>query len=268
MRRCWHFRPVIALLLALPTLAPCGMIGQASVVHANEPDIVSNEEGKRLVNKVIEAVGGKDKLIAIKSLRTKAIVTLQAQGGVTLEAEEIQLLPDKVRTSMAMPNGSIAMVVAPQDSFMDVTGIGLSPLPAFQREEQINAFRRNVWYVAQHLSDPKYVFSAQGTEKIGDVEAAVLFIRDDTLQQWRWYVDPQTGYILRARFQITGPTGPGTRVVNFSQWKATDGVTLPFHEELSTDGEATGSISILSYELNPRIDPTIFEKPAPSNKKK
>jgi hypothetical protein len=268
MRRCWHFRPVLALLLALPALAPCGMIAQSGVVHANDADVVSNEEGKRLAAKVIEAVGGKDKLIAIKSFRTKAIVTLKAQGGVTLEAERIQLLPDKVRNSMATPNGTMVMVVTPQDSFMDVTGIGLSPLPAFQREEQINAFRRNVWYVAQHLSDPKYVFSAQGTEKIGDVEAEVLLIRDDTLQQWRWYVDPQTGYILRARFQITGPTGSGTRVVDFSQWKATDGVTLPFHEELSTDGEATGGISILSYEFNPKIDLTIFEKPAQKAQRK
>jgi zinc protease len=220
----------------------------------------SNAEGKALIAKVIEAAGGMDKLRTIRAVRTKATLTLKAQG-MTLEAEETQLLPDKVRTNMSTPGGEVVMVVTPEDSFMSMAAMGVRPMPSVQREEELNSLRRNVWYVAQHAGDPQYVFSAQGTEKVGDVQASVLDIRGDG-QQWRWYIDPQTSHILREQFQANGPTGPGTRVVDFSEWKPTDGITLPYHEEITNNNEPAGTVVVSSFEFNPTVDPKIFAKPA------
>ena len=154
------------------------------------------------------------------------------------------------------------MVVSPQDSFMK-TPMGIQPMPSSQREDSMNGIKRGVWSIAQHMSDPQYIFSAQGTEKIGDVEAAVLDVRAGA-QQFRWYVDPKTGYVLREQYQATGQSGPETRVVDLSEYKAVDGITVPFHVEVTINGTPAISVAASSYEFNPTIDPKIFEKPAGS----
>jgi zinc protease len=235
-------------------------IPQPGSVNASATPVTSNPEGKALLIKVIQAAGGADKLAAIKAIRVKVSLALKAQG-VTLDAEEIEVLPDRVHQRMITPGGEMIMVAAPQNSFMSMAAMGgVRPMPPSQRDDSINSLRRNIWSVAQHANDSQYVFSAQGTEKIGDVQAAVLDIRGDG-QQWRWYIDPQTGHVLRSQYEGSGPDGPATRIVDYSNWKAVNGIMLPFHEEVTNNGKPSATIEVGSYELNPTVDPKIFEKP-------
>lgn len=217
----------------------------------------SNPQGKALLAKVIEAAGGAERLNSIKTIRTKA--NMKTQQGMSIDAEETEMLPDKLRTTMNTPMGAMSIVVGPQESFVE-SPRGVQPIPGSQKEDQMNSLRRNVWSVAQHTNDPQYVFSAQGTEKVGDIDAAVLDIRAGT-QQWRWYVDPKSGHIVRSQYQANGPTGPATRVTDFSEWKTVDGITLPYHEEITLNGQPSASIVISSYEVNPNVDAKLFEKP-------
>ncbi len=217
----------------------------------------SNPEGKALIAKVIDAAGGA-KLNSIKALRSKVTLTLKEQG-MSIEAEETEVPPDKVRTALTTPGGVMVMVVSPQDSFMQMGAMGTRPLPSDQKEDSLNDLRRSLWYVAQHISDPQYIFAANGTEKVNGVDATVLDVRAGTLQ-WRWYVDPKTARIVRAQYDATGETGPETRTVDFSEWKTVDGVTLPYHEEVSRNGKPSMTVVTSSYELNPTVDPKAFQK--------
>lgn len=142
-----------------------------------------------------------------------------------------------------------------------LTPVGDRPVPQSQRDEQLNSVRRNLWYVAQHMNDPKYAFVAQGTGKVGDIQAAVLEVHGEG-QEWRWYIDPQTGRILRGESQGTSMGVTGTRTIDSSEWKTVDGITLPYHQEVSINGQPTATMVISSYEINPQIDPKVFEKPA------
>jgi zinc protease len=219
----------------------------------------ADKEGKALVAKVVEAAGGAEKLKSIKTVRVKATLTLKAQG-LSLEAEETDVLPDKVHNRMTIPGGEMVMVTGPQESFVQGP-TGTLPLPSSQREDSLNSLHRNIWYVAQHVTDPSYSFTKTGTEKVGDVEATVLDVRGGG-QQWQWYIDPQTGHIVRVQYEGNGPTGPGPRIVDLSEWKPVDGITVPFHEEVTANGQPAATVAISSYEFNPTVDPKIFEKPA------
>jgi zinc protease len=227
---------------------------------ASAASSASNAEGKALLHKVIAAAGGADKLNSIRAVRAKIIFTRKALN-LSLNAEETQVLPDKMYQRMNTPGGDWVMVISPQDSFIIAGGTGVQPMPPSQREDQLNGVHRHLWYVAQHANDPQYSFTARGMEKVGDVQAAVLEIQGGG-QQWRWYVDPQNGHVLREQSEGIGPNGPATRIVDFSDWKAVDGITLPFHEELSINGQPTATMVVSSYEFNPSVDPKIFEKPA------
>ena len=74
-------------------------------------------------------------------------------------------------------------------------------------------------------------------------------------------MDPASGHVLRAQFQGNSPQGPQTDVVDQSDWKTVDGVTLPFHQEVTTDGKPAASVSVTDLQLNPAVDPKMFEKP-------
>jgi zinc protease len=245
------FGPVKALDITIP---PANTNAASSASSSG-----SNPQGSALLAKVIEAAGGPEKLNSVKTVRVKVTLTLKAQG-VSLDAEETEVLPDKVYNRMTTPGGDMVLVVTPQDSFMQMGPMGTQPMPTSQRDDSLQSLHRNVWYLAQHMHDPGYTFSTAGTEKVGDVQAAVLDINGGG-QQWRWYVDPQSGHVLRAQYEATGPTGPATRIVDFSEWKPVDGITVPFHEEVAVNGQPSATIAISSYEFNPTVDPKIFEKP-------
>lgn len=234
-------------------------IPQPGAGGATKPAGASNPEGKALLAKVIQAAGGAEKLNSIKVMRSKGKLTLKQQG-MSLDTEETAVLPDKVHAAMNTPMGSMTMVISQQDSFLQTPG-GVQPLPGSQKEDQLNSLHRNLWYVAQHANDPQYTFSAGGAEKVGDLETSILDI-SAAGQQFRWYVDPKTGHVVRTQFEGNGPTGPATRVIDYSEWKTVDGITLPYHGEISVNGQPNATLSIDSYEVNPTIDPKIFEKPA------
>lgn len=234
-------------------------IPQPGNAASNAAPAASNAEGKALIAKVIQAAGGVEKLSSIKAVRNKYTMTLKAQG-VSLDVEETQVLPDKVYQHLTTPGGDMSIVISPQDSFMQGP-MGNVPVPSSQRDDQLKGVHRNLWFVAQHLNDPQYAFIAQGTEKVGDVQAAVLEVHGAG-QQWRWYIDPQTGHILRGEWQGQGPQGPSTRVMDSSEWKTVDGITLPYHQEATVNGQPFATVVISSYEINPTVDPKVFEKPA------
>jgi zinc protease len=249
---------------------PLSTFGQVTKVDINIPQpgaavagaapAASNPEGKALLKKVIDAAGGTAKLQTIKAVRQKSMITLKQQGA-TLEGEQTAIGDQKVQLKLNTPNGDLIMVATGQGGFVSMAAMGgPQDMPSSQREDFLKGLRQQVWYIAQHADDPQYSFTAQGKEKIGDVEAAVLDI-NDAGNQLRWFIDPQTGHVLRAQFQANSPTGPATQVVDSSEWKTVDGVTLPFHEEITANGQPIYSIAVSSIEFNPTVDSKIFDKP-------
>ena len=89
----------------------------------------------------------------------------------------------------------------------------------------------------------------------------MLDIQTD-LQRLRWYIDAKSGRVLRAQYETATQAGLATRVVDYAEWKAVDGITIPFHEEASDNGEPSGSVQVSSFEFNPHVDATIFDHPA------
>ncbi len=232
-----------------------GAASQAPSAHTG-----SNAEGKALLAKVIESAGGEAKLKSIKALRRKATLQLKAQG-ISVETDSTLVAPDKIRTVITTPQGEMVMVASPGDSFMSLGPMGVRPMPASQKEDALNNLQREIWFIAQHENDPQYTFTAEGQQKVGEIEAAILDVHAGP-QQLRWYVDPKTGHIVRAEFQGSSPQGPATQVVDLSDWKTVDGLTMPFHSEISSNGAPTATATLKSVEVNPAVDPKLFEKPA------
>jgi zinc protease len=244
------FGPVATLDISIPGMAAARKEGAAS-----------NAEGKALLAKVVAGLGSEEKVRSLKSVRQKlSILANTPQGEISIEAEHVVVFPDRLWQKLATPMGEMTMVFSPAASFM-TSPMGSQDMPASQTEEALNEIKRSPFVVAQHADDPKYTFSAGGSEKVGEVEAKILDVNADGAEV-RWFVDPQSGRILRASWKSMGPAGPGDMVVEYADWKPVAGFTLPFKQTRTRSGEKEATVEIKDVEINPSVDPKIFEKPA------
>jgi hypothetical protein len=111
--------------------------------------------------------------------------------------------------------------------------------------------------VLKNLDKPGYTFTVTGTEKVGDVNAQVLEVGTGT-STFKWYVDPATGKLLRKVSQGR----QGEAVTEYTEWKTFGGLNLPVAFTITTGGQPSGGGKVTVMEINPTVDPKVFEKPA------
>jgi len=134
-------------------------------------------------------------------------------------------------------------------------------MSASMKQERLNTLKRDWIVLAQHVSDPAYVFSLGATEKVGNAEAQLVQVNGNGISV-QWALDAQTARLLQVSFQEAGPRGPVHRVIAYSDWRPVDGLTVPFQRTVTEDGQPSATEQIQSYEFNPVVDAQLFEKPA------
>jgi zinc protease len=225
----------------------------------NGKPAASNAEGKALVAKVAAAMGGLPKL---QSVKTMHISIAESDGGSPPNPIDVTIaFPDKMHLDVQTPQGALTIVASPDASFMSMAGMGTRSMPPDQKTEMMAQLHHDLVYIAQHADDPAFAFTAAGTEKIGDVDAAILDI-GGAVPWVRWYVDPATGHILREKYKAMGRSGPFDGESDLSDWRTVDGLTLPYQHKNKQNGEETSDAEFKKFEVNPTVDPKLFEKPA------
>jgi zinc protease len=219
----------------------------------------SNPEGKALAAKVVAAMGGLAKLQSIKALHVN--IAESDAGGAPTAVDVILSFPDRMHVDVETPNGKLTIVATPEAAFISIPGMGVRSMPAAQKTEMLAQLHHDQVYIAQHAGDPAFSFTAAGTEKVGDVDAAILDI-GGAVPWVRWYVDPKSGYILREKYKGQGQSGPFDGETDLADWRSADGLTMPYKHHNKQDGKETSSAEFKKIEINPAIDPKIFDKPA------
>ena len=218
----------------------------------------SNAEGRALLNKVMEAAGGKAAIDSIKSIRVTAARTMVTpQGEMQAESSTLVQYPSSVRQEMKLPMGTMTSVVTHEAAFV-ITPMGTQDLPSSQRESAMGELRSDVIHILKSSDDPKYVFSAGATAKVGDVDARVLEISPGT-GSVRWLVDPATGRILRTVRASSGPQG-GEVTTDYSDWKKFGPITMATSATMTRNGQPSGSVKVSNVEINPAVDADAFVK--------
>jgi zinc protease len=220
----------------------------------------SNDEGKQLAAKVVDAMGGLAKLQAVKSIRTD-LREKDAEGGPETSVQVTIVYPDRAHIDVQTPQGALAVVVTPELGSMSAAGMGERNLTPAQKNDTLQQIQRDPIYIGQHLNDPAFIFFASGSEKIGDIEARIVDVSASNMTI-RWFVDPQSGRVLREIYQTLGRSGPVPGQTDLSDWQATDGITLPMMHKNKENGQDSSTVEYKSVQFNPPIDPKLFEKPA------
>ena len=235
---------------AKPAAAGAGA-GAAAAPAASTP------EGIALAKKVLAFVGGKAKIDAVQATHTVGSMQVQTpQGPMEIEADSIIKYPDSSRRIMKTPMGEMTMITSPDGAFM-VSPMGSQDMPGSQRTSVRNESRADIIGVMKNIDNPKYIFTTAGAAKVGSVDAQILTVDADG-SPVKWVVDPATGKILQRI--SSSPRGEG--VTDYTEWKTFDGITVPVSFTTTTNGQPGGSGKLTTMEINPTVDPKMFEKPA------
>jgi zinc protease len=221
----------------------------------------SDEEGKALAAKVVAALGGEAKLATVKSLEAKLTLTQKTpQGEFPLQMETFVVFPDHLHAEMQTPNGVMNIVVTPDSAFMAIPGQGMRDFPASQKSETLEQIKRDPIFIASHWKDPDVFFHAGGTEKVSDIDARIVDV-NAAGAGIRWFVDPQSGRILKETYMTISQSGPVQGETDMDNWKPLGGLILPLTRHNKQNGKDTSTAEYTSLELNPKVDPKLFEKP-------
>ncbi len=228
--------------------------GGASSTRAAAP-AGSNAEGTALFEKVVQFVGGKAAIEAVQSSRTAMAMTMiTPQGSMQAEGTTLIRYPDSMRQEMSLPMGQITTVIAPGVAFAN-TPMGAQDLPASRRDAALSDMKTDFFHILRNASNPKYTFSAGGTEKIGDLETRILEISPES-GVVRWYVEPATGRLVRT----VRKTQQGETTTDYSEWKKFGALQLPTFATIARNGEKAGEARVSNVEINPAIDEKAFVK--------
>ena len=245
-------------LVTLGTVTPIDVtIPEPGAAPAGAKPAASTAEAMALVKKVQDFVGGKAAIDAIQSVRmTGTMNRVTPQGPMDMEVEMLTKYPDAHRNVIKTANGEMIFVSTADSAFMS-SAMGTQDLPGSQRTAMQSDARQDLLTVLKNADKPDYTFTVAGTEKVSYVNAQVLEINSGG-STFKWYVDPATGRILRKVAQ--GRMGEQT--TDYTEWKKFGSLNLPVTFTVSAGGQPAGSGKITTVEINPVIDPKMFEKSA------
>ncbi len=233
--------------------------GEKEQAPAAKP-AASNPEGKALAAKVVDAMGGLAKLQSVKSLQAD-LSEKDAEGGPPTAVQVTIVFPGSMHVEVQTPQGPFSIVVTPGAGFMSAAGMGVRDLAPPQKAETVKQIHRDLAYIGQHLNDPTFIFAAGGTETIGGVETRIVDVSAGDISI-RWFVDPKTGHVVQEAYEGVGRSGQMHAETVLSDWKTTDGITLPALHRNKENGQDSSVVEFTRIQLNPAIDPKLFEKPS------
>jgi len=228
----------------------------------SEKPTESNAEGKELAAKVVAAMGGEAKFATIKSIKSDFTLTRKTpQGDFPMQMETTIVFPDHLHAELQTPRGTMKITVTADAGFMSMEGMGTQSMPAEQKAETLEQIKRDPIFIASHWKNPDVFFHAGGTEKVGDIDARIVDV-NAAGAAIRWFVDPSNGHILKETYPTLAQSGPVQGETAMEDWKAVDGLTLPLQRKNKQNGQDTSQVEYKKIEINPSVDPKLFDQPA------
>jgi len=222
-----------------------------------------------IINKYIDALGGKDKLNSIKTLHMEGVTVMQNGNEVDAKIDKEQEKLSRREVSFGM--GSNTSIVTDKEGWFTNPRNG----GAF---ESIPAERLKAQQADLDIRGPLVDYASKGStvellgkDKVGDKDAYKIKLTPKTGNEVIYYIDANTYYLLRetrkggggfggggggGRPQGQGQGGDGTLNIDYSNYQKTpDGYVFPF---TVTFGQG-GSMNYEKIEVNKPIDASLYK---------
>ncbi len=210
----------------------------------NQPSPQSIAQGKQLLARVQQAMGGADKLASIKdSVQMLEMSMDPSAGGLKMKQTIRFVAPNYYRQDQDLPFGKVVAYTDGKVGWLANPMQGLLPMPPdVLKQAQGEMFRRLAGLV---LSD------RDTSRTISAVDDHTIEIATTDGQSVRIVLDAATGLPTRESYQAPGIGGAQTEVAQtFADWRETGGFKMPFKAQMEQGGKKIADVTITDYKFN------------------
>ncbi|MDB4324806.1 insulinase family protein, partial [bacterium] len=246
---------------------PLDSFGEVTTIDITIPAPVDTRE------KIERSAGA---LAAGSELIAKAAKAMEGTGGkidatdadfsmmLSIGGQEMQFsqkiayeLPDKIRTTIKTPMGDQIMVAKGDEGYASAGG-QVREMPAASLRENLD---RNLLVLAYYADNSELEAVAGGSEDVDGTSCTNVEVTYSGLDSRLCIAED--GKVLKQAYQGTHPLQgtPGLIEIYFSKYTEQDGRVIPFAQEMHFEGEKLVVLNLQSIDLNPDLDPALFEKP-------
>jgi predicted Zn-dependent peptidase/outer membrane lipoprotein-sorting protein len=248
---------------------PVDTFGEVTTVDISIPP-PPDTRPEAVVNEATLAAGAEQMARAARTMVGDAKVTA-ASGSMTIAlsiggqqlsiTQEVSIVaPDKLRQVVNTPMGQQTMVINGDRGYAAAGGQS-QPLPGDAVQDQLNDLNRDLLVLASEAHGGQVEAVSVGTEEVGGVACDVVEVTYKGSAS-RLFIDAE-GNVLKQSYQGKHPLQgtPGLIELTYSDYRPVSGVLVSHSQVMLFDGQELASIQIDSFEVNPELDPSLFEVP-------
>jgi predicted Zn-dependent peptidase len=210
----------------------------------SKSDAGSLARGKQLLERAQQAMGGADKLAAVKDATYTVELALEAAaGGIKIKQVNMYLAPGELRQEQELPFGKVIAYTDGKTGWLS-TPQGVQPMPAEVMKQAQGEIFREPFTLMLSDRDSARTVNAIGENTIEISTASGGF-------SVRMEFDPATGLPAREIYTDIGSGGaPAETTDIFSDWREVAGIKLPFKAVQLENGMKMLEATISEYKVN------------------
>lgn len=216
-------------------------------------------DADELVAKNLEAVGGLDKLHAVKSSIAKGKVLAQ---GMELPFEMKQMRPNLMRLDVTVMGMAMVQVYDGENgwSINPMSG-SQDPQPMSDLENKSFKLQANLDGLLAEYKDRGFTVKYVGEADVQGTPAYQLALDTHDGIVLDLYLDKDYFLVIKQTTTITEDEKEIASDTFMSDFQEVDGLIMPFSIETKMGENTVNQIVLESVDLNAEIDPSIFVKP-------
>jgi hypothetical protein len=199
--------------------------------------------GKELLQRAQQALGGADKLAAVKDFTLAADVEVSTpQGTMKVRQTSQWIAPDLHRSTQELPFGKIIVFWDGKTGWIS-TPKGTSEIPEpVARQVRSESFR-NFFKLFLADRDP--------SRKVNAVDENTIEVTSDSGESVRVQFDPATGLPARMMYEsITMQGAPGSVTMNITGWTEVEGIKLAKNAVIEQNGQKFAESTFAEAKIN------------------
>lgn len=221
---------------------------------------VSAQTADEIIGKYLDAIGGKDKLSKITSLYVESTIDVMGSQG-TIKSTTLN------GKGMRQDIDIMGSVIT--SCYTDKGGWSVNPMAGSTTAEpmpetQYNSGKDGIFIGGQLINYAEKGYKAEliGNETVANVNAFKIKITQPDSSSAVYYFDPNTYYMIRSVQQAEMQGQMSDNIITFSDYKQTDGLTMPYKLEMDmAGGQFLMEMIITKAELNVPVEESIFALP-------
>ncbi len=206
---------------------------------------------EQIIANYVKALGGADAINAVNDYTITG--SINAMGQVLSVTQQFKQ-PNLTSMSMGM-QGMIVQKIVFTGNSLKISGMGGNQ--EFTEGKEFEAAKTEAGPCPEmNLIQNGYKLTVKGIEKVGNTDAYVMDAEKSSVKTY-WF-DTTTGLLLKTSATDNTPQGPVQQVVEYSDYRAVNGVLFPFSNKQKIAAMEM-NITVESVKVNTGLDDALFQ---------